>query len=116
VTTGGTEVRIAGECFAGALGVRFGSTPAQSFTVNAAGTVITAVSPAGAGTVDITVLGTAACGSVVLEDAFDYVTPAIPPTGVSITPALWAALLLLLGGAAALVIRQRSKSNKTSSK
>jgi hypothetical protein len=113
---GNTSVQIVGQCFTGVTEVRFGSTPAKSFTVNAAGTVITAVTPAGTGTVDITVLGTGDCGSVSLPDAFDYVTPGIPPTGVSITAGLWAAILLLVGGAAVLLIRHRSKSHKTASK
>jgi hypothetical protein len=119
-TTGNTTVRITGECFTGTTAVRFGSTLAKSFTVNAAGTVITAVSPAGTGgSVDITVLGGGECGSVSLANAFDYVTPVapgLPASGVSIKAGLWAALLLLIGGAAVLFIRHRSKSNNVSSK
>ena len=43
---GGTSVIIVGEHFTGAVGVRFGDTDAASFTVNDAGTQITAVTPA----------------------------------------------------------------------
>jgi hypothetical protein len=115
-TAGGTTVRITGECFTGAAGVLFGSTPARSFTVNAAGTVITAVTPAGTGTVDLTVLGAGECGSASLDNAFEYVAPALAPTGTSIAGALWVALVLLIGGAGALLVRNRMKSHKMTSK
>ena len=47
---------ITGTGLSGATSVLFGTTPAQGFTVNSTGTVITAVSPAEAtGLVDITV-------------------------------------------------------------
>jgi hypothetical protein len=52
---GGTTVRITGSGFAGATAVMFGGTGARSFTVNS-GTSITAVSPAGDGTVDVIVV------------------------------------------------------------
>jgi hypothetical protein len=51
---GGTAVTITGSGFTGATGVSFGSAAAESFTVNG-DTSITAVSPAGSGTVDVTV-------------------------------------------------------------
>ena len=50
---GGTQVIITGTDFTGASAVNFGGNPA-TFTVNSA-TQITATSPAGGGTVDITV-------------------------------------------------------------
>src|SRR6516162_3151416 len=53
-TSGGTNVTITGTNFSGATAVRFGSNAAGSFTVNSA-TQITATSPAGSGTVDVTV-------------------------------------------------------------
>jgi hypothetical protein len=66
-TTGGTKVVITGSGFNGASAVRFGATAASSYTVNKAGTKITAYSPPeGAGTVDITVTtpgGTSPLGS-----------------------------------------------------
>ena len=62
LTAGGTTVTISGADFTGATAVDFGSTPATSYTVNSA-TSITAVSPAGSGTVEVTV--TNASGYVV---------------------------------------------------
>ncbi|WP_406275660.1 IPT/TIG domain-containing protein [Nocardia sp. NBC_00881] len=52
--TGGTTVVLTGTGLTGATAVNFGGTPATSFTVNSA-TQITAVAPAGTGTVPITV-------------------------------------------------------------
>ena len=51
---GGTSVTITGTNLTGATAVNFGATPAATFTVNTA-TQITATSPAGSGTVNITV-------------------------------------------------------------
>ncbi|MFI6310802.1 IPT/TIG domain-containing protein, partial [Nocardia fusca] len=51
---GGTTVVLTGAGLAGASAVTFGGTPATSFTVNSA-TQITAVAPAGTGTVPVTV-------------------------------------------------------------
>lgn len=73
---GGTSVAVAGTNFTGATAVKFGGTSATSFTVNSA-TSITATSPAGSGTVDVTVTttgGTSATGS---SDQFTYVQPPI---------------------------------------
>ena len=53
-TTGGTPVKITGTNFAGATAVTFGSKAALRFTVNT-DTSITAVVPAGTGTVNVTV-------------------------------------------------------------
>ncbi|MGO4648004.1 IPT/TIG domain-containing protein, partial [Nocardia sp. 2YAB30] len=52
--TGGTTVTLTGTGFTGATAVNFGATPATSFTVNS-NTQITAVAPAGTGTVLVTV-------------------------------------------------------------
>jgi alpha-tubulin suppressor-like RCC1 family protein len=70
-TTGGTAVTLTGTSFGAATAVKFGSAEAASFTVNSE-TSITAVSPPGTGSVDITVStpgGTSAPGS---SDKFTY--------------------------------------------
>ncbi|WP_324199149.1 IPT/TIG domain-containing protein [Nocardia amamiensis] len=54
---GGNTVRLIGSGFIGATAVRFGATPATSFTVVSDGE-ITAVAPAGTGTTSITVTTT----------------------------------------------------------
>ncbi|MGP0103482.1 MAG: FG-GAP repeat protein [Solirubrobacteraceae bacterium] len=80
-TLGGTEVKIAGAHLKGATAVRFGVSEAASFEVHAAGPEgsedwITAVSPEGTGTVNVTVetpFGTSAEDE---HDQFMYVPPA----------------------------------------
>ncbi len=72
---GGTTVRITGSGFSGATGVEFGSTPATSFTVDSE-SEITAVSPAGQGTVDVSVTGPAGTSHVATADRFSYTPPA----------------------------------------
>jgi hypothetical protein len=70
-TGGGTIVTVTGTNFTGTTAVKFGTTAASSFTVNSAAS-ITATSPPGSGTVDITVTvpgGTSATGSA---DQFNY--------------------------------------------
>jgi alpha-tubulin suppressor-like RCC1 family protein len=67
---GGTTVTITGEGFTGASAVKFGSTNA-SFMVNSA-TSITAVSPAGTGTVDVTVTNTWGTSAASGADRFTY--------------------------------------------
>jgi hypothetical protein len=69
---GGTTVTIAGANFTGASNVRFGSTPATSFTVHSA-TQITATSPAGSSTVDIVVVGPTGTSATGLADRFRYI-------------------------------------------
>ena len=74
---------ISGTMFTGATAVQFGATPAASFTV-LSDAAISAVSPAGTGTVDVTVtspLGTSPTGT---PDEFTYLASA---TYVSLTPA-----------------------------
>ncbi|WP_144267490.1 IPT/TIG domain-containing protein [Leifsonia xyli] len=75
--TGGTAVTITGGCFTDATGVLFGTTPAASFRVMTDAT-IAAVSPAGTGTADITVVGAAVCGTGTLTGAFRYLDPGAP--------------------------------------
>jgi plastocyanin len=82
--TGGTTVVINGTNFTGTTAVRFGSTAAASFTVNSANQ-ITAVSPAGTGTVDVTVTNASGTSATGAADRFTYTLPAAP-TVTSISP------------------------------
>ncbi len=70
-TSGGTQVVITGTDFTGATAVKFGGNPASSFTVNSA-TQITATSPAGGGTVDVTVFTPPYASAPVYADEFSY--------------------------------------------
>src|SRR5262249_45568208 len=81
-TSGGTSVTIAGPNFSGATAVSFGSNAAGSFTVNSA-TQITATSPAGIGTVDVTVTTESGTSPITTADQFIYV-PA--PTVTNVNP------------------------------
>ncbi|MFZ0251530.1 MAG: IPT/TIG domain-containing protein [Acidimicrobiales bacterium] len=95
-TAGGTSVTITGTDFSGATAVAFGSSAAASFTVNSA-TSITAVSPAGTGTVNITVTGPDGTSPVVVADQFTYQNPV--PTVSSVSPANGAAI----GGSSVII-------------
>ena len=70
---GGTVVTITGKFFTGATGVKFGATPAASFTV-VSDTSITATSPVGTTgtTVDITVITPGDVSPNVAEDQYTY--------------------------------------------
>jgi hypothetical protein len=68
---GGTTLTITGTGFAGATAVSFGPSLATSFTVNSA-TSVTAVSPKGKRTVDITVTTPSGTSSSNAEDQFTY--------------------------------------------
>src|SRR5207302_11222124 len=78
---GGTTVTITGSNFVEATAVKFGSVEA-SFTVNTEGS-ITATSPPGSGTADVTVTAPAGTSSINSADRFTYV-PA--PTVTTIKP------------------------------
>ncbi|MDR7224981.1 IPT/TIG domain-containing protein [Aminobacter aminovorans] len=80
-TTGGTSVVITGVALSGASAVMFGATPAASYVVDSP-TQITATSPAGAGTVNVTVTTGAGTSATSAADQFTYV-PAPTVTGVS---------------------------------
>jgi len=68
---GGTSVSIGGSNFTGASSVWFGATPAASFSVTS-NTLITAVSPPGTGTVDVTVDNAAGSSLTGTADLFTY--------------------------------------------
>ena len=79
---GGTSVTVTGTGFTSATAVAFGGGAATSFTIDS-DTQITAISPAGAGTVDVTVTtpgGSSATGSY---DQFTYgpVVTGVSPAG-----------------------------------
>jgi IPT/TIG domain-containing protein len=69
--TGGTTVTITGEHLGGASGVMFGSNPASSVTLGNEKS-LTAVSPPGAGTVDVTVVGQSGTSATRPADEFTY--------------------------------------------
>ena len=71
---GGTSVTITGLQMTNITGVSFGSTPAASFTQNSS-TQITAVSPAGTGTVDILLTNAQGTSVPGLLDQFSYTSP-----------------------------------------
>ncbi|MFE9005104.1 IPT/TIG domain-containing protein [Streptomyces sp. NPDC007875] len=71
---GGNTVTLTGSGFTGATAVRFGSTPASSFTVVSA-TQITAVVPPGSGTVQVMVAGPGGTSNGV---GYSYVAVPVP--------------------------------------
>ncbi len=70
--SGNTTLIISGSNFTGATAVMFGKNAATSFTVNS-DTQISAISPPGQGTVDVTVVGQAGPSATGLADQFAYV-------------------------------------------
>jgi hypothetical protein len=80
-SAGGTPVTISGSAFNGASEVKFGATPAASFTVESANT-IKAISPAhAAGTVDVTVKTQFGTSTSTAEDQFAFVQLEAPEFG-----------------------------------
>lgn len=75
-STGGTSVTITGTNFTGASAVHFGTTAAASFIINS-DTMITAISPPGSGTVDVTV--TTDGGTSALSGADQFTYKPLPP-------------------------------------
>jgi alpha-tubulin suppressor-like RCC1 family protein len=74
----GSAVTITGSGFTDATAVRFGHKHAESFTVES-GTAITAVSPPGTGTVDVTVTGFAGTSPTGPADEYTYSSPSSEP-------------------------------------
>jgi len=95
-TSGGTSVAIAGTNLTGATAVKFGTAAAAGFTVNSA-TSISATSPAGSSTVDVTVTTSGGTSATSGADQFTYnagpppsptvtlVNPVSGPSGTSVT-------------------------------
>ncbi len=81
---GGTSVTITGTNFLGAAAVQFGLANAASFTI-ASATSITAVSPPGGGTVDVTVTNPGGASATSTADQFTYIG-ASTPTVTAIAP------------------------------
>ncbi len=81
-TTGGTSVTITGSGFTCATGVSFGLTPAKSFNFDN-DTQITAVSPPGSGTVDVTVTTPSGTSAMTYDDQFTYYPPPPMVTAIS---------------------------------
>ncbi len=77
---------ITGSGFEEGSAVRFGSRPAASIKVDSP-TSITALAPAGNGTVDVTVSNAGGSSSVVAADHFTYVPATSPPTVIAVEPA-----------------------------
>jgi subtilase family serine protease len=85
---GNTKVGIFGSGLTGTTQVRFGANQATTFTVNKAGTKVTAYSPSGTGSVGLTVTGPSGTS---LPVTFEYgptitgVVPASGPPGTKVT-------------------------------
>jgi hypothetical protein len=80
---GNTFVTITGTGFTGATAVDFGTTPATNLTV-VNGTTITVDSPAGTGTVDVTITTPAGMSATSSADHFNYIAA---PSVASLNPA-----------------------------
>jgi len=83
-SNGGTTVTITGTGFTGVTAVDFGSVPA-AYSVTSA-TSISAVSPAGAGTVDVTVTTPNGLSATSSADQFTYLAAPAPPTVTALSP------------------------------
>jgi len=81
---GGTTVTISGNNLTGATAVQFGANRAAHFSVNPEGTSITAISPAGTGTVDVTVTTSGGTSTTTAADRFTY--RALAPTVSGVKP------------------------------
>ncbi len=77
-TAGGTGVTINGTNFASGADVSFGSSPATNVVV-VSSTQITATSPPGSGTVDVTVTTAGGTSATDAADRFTYNAPPAPP-------------------------------------
>lgn len=83
--SGGTGVTLTGIYFTGATAVTFGSTPATTFTVNSS-TSISCTSPAGSGTVHVTVTTPSGTSAQTTADQFTYTSGPTPPSVTGVSP------------------------------
>ena len=83
VSTGGTHVTIKGTGFTEASSVKFGGVAAKGVVTYVGSTELKAESPAGSGTVDITVETIGGPSAKVTADQFTYLSP---PTVTSVSP------------------------------
>ncbi|MEP6908746.1 MAG: putative Ig domain-containing protein, partial [Pseudoxanthomonas sp.] len=96
-TTGGSSVVISGTNFSGTTAVTFGATSATGFTVNSA-TQITAIAPAGTGTVDVRVTNAGGTSNTSAADQFTYVArPAVTSITPSAGPATGGTMVTITG-------------------
>jgi IPT/TIG domain len=82
--SGGSTVYVSGSGFAGASAVNFGSNPAVFFVND--GNLITATSPAGSGTVNITVVGPGGTSPTTVNGQFTYTAASPSPTVTVVSP------------------------------
>jgi IPT/TIG domain len=73
-TAGGTTVTITGVHFAGSTGVAFGPVAATGVSI-VSDIVMTAISPAGQGTIDVTLISPAGTSALNSADQFAYLPP-----------------------------------------
>ena len=87
---GQTKVTIAGKYLSGATAVTFGGVPAASFTVNATGTLISAITPpeANLGVLSVDVGVATAAGTGTLSGAFTYAAPIVTSISPTAGPAV----------------------------
>ena len=84
-TAGGTTVTISGKELTGASEVHFGASAAASFKVESP-TTISAVSPVGGGTIDVTVGTAGGTSETTAADHFTYVAPGPVPVVAKVKP------------------------------
>ncbi|MGV9009922.1 putative Ig domain-containing protein [Brevundimonas sp.] len=81
--SGGTSVTLTGSELIDATGVRFGATPARSFTVNSATSII-ATAPAGTGVVDVIVTTPSGTTAATAATRFTFIDAPVA-SGVNLT-------------------------------
>jgi hypothetical protein len=85
-TSGGTSVTITGTAFTSSATVDFGSTAATDVQVQNSTTIV-ATSPAGTGTVDVTVTTSSGTSATALDDVFAYGAPTVTAVSPNTGPA-----------------------------